>query len=113
MANWWCYEDERPRSFCDKNEAGECVRVAAQAAQTRADRASGEYDMPYLGAIVGGTTKAALDKQLEHRFDKDMHDYREARRGGEKPDMVSTAAVHKQQRIVEQEARVMERIERG
>ncbi len=113
MANWWCYRDERPRSFCELDGEGTCVNVAAEAALTAADRASGNFDFPYLGAMVGGTTQAAQDKGLEQKFDKDMHAYREARRGGERPDMITTEAVHKQQYIVEHEAMMQERADRG
>ncbi len=113
MANYWCYVDERPRSFCPKNGSGECINVAHQAALTQADRASGDYDTPTFGIMPDGNHPEALDKKLEIRFDKDMHAYREARRGGEQPDQVSQKAVFKQQRIVEQEARVQERIDRG
>ncbi len=113
MANWWCYVDERPRSFCDKDDDGECVAVARQAALTALDRASGNYDTPFLGIIVGGAHPEALDKQLEIRFDRDMDKYREARRGGEQPDQVSEASVHKNQQLMELQGRMKERQDRG
>lgn len=87
--------------------------MAHQAALTRADRASGNYDTPFLGIDPEGNHPNSLDKKLELRFDRDMHDYREARRGGERPDMVSTKAVHKNQQLMELEGRMQEREDRG
>ncbi len=113
MANRFCYADNQMKDICTTDEDGECLNLAADAAETRPDRASGNFDFPFLGAMVGGTTPAAQDKGLERKFDSDMHVYREARRGGERPDMITQEAVFKQQRIVEHEARMQERIDRG
>ena len=111
MRNYWCYVDERPRSYCPKDKDGECLNVLHQAALNQADRASGNYDIPTFGIMENHPE--ALDKQLEIKFDRDMNDYREARRGGEQPDQVSTKAVHQNQQIMEQEGRMQERIDRG
>ncbi len=113
MTNRFCYADNQMKDICEKGQDGECLNLAADAAETRANRASGNFDFPYLGAMVGGTTPAALDKYLEQKFDRDMHVYREARRGGERPDMVTQEAVFKQQRIVEFEGMMQERTDRG
>lgn len=52
-----------------------------------------------FGAVPGGTTPASMLKAKSRKFDKDMHVYREAVRGGLDPEQITTEAVEKADKI--------------
>lgn len=107
---YFCYECAQPRSLCPPGEEeGGCAAVEAQAAAYRAEKAAGKYAFPFLGAVPGGASKAASQKEGYIKLNRDMEAYREARRAGEQPDQVSVEAVRKNRQRKEFEERMEKR----
>jgi len=106
---YFCYECVQPRHQCPPgHEPGSCAVTEGISAEYREELAlSGKR--VYLASMPGGTTKLAGQMDHTRKFDRDMHDYREAVRSGEQPDQVSTAAVERTRKRQEVKARVAAR----
>lgn len=107
MANLFCYADNQMKELCDKDTQGVCVKLAADAAETRAQ----PEGMPFI-YMQGGST--ALGKLMDHTrdFDKGMHQYREAVRNGEQPDSTNLGGVESARRREESLERGREKLSR-
>ena len=65
--------------------------------------------VPLIGIVPGGANDTP-QVQAQRKFDSDMHSYREARRAGLQPDMVSKQAVEKAEKKAYLEERVLKRV---
>lgn len=68
------------------------------------------HQPPGWVAGVGDTHPEAYKKHQSKKFETDMHSYREARRAGLQPDMVSKQAVEKAEKKAYLEERIMKKV---
>jgi hypothetical protein len=75
-----------------------CGDCAERYRRNLAANRSPDFSPSVFGSVPGGTTPSAARLDHQHKFDSDMHAYREAVRAGEQPDRVSAEAVEKNRR---------------
>ena len=94
------------KDLCKKDEDGECINLAADAADVR----NNPSEMPFI-YMHGGTTE--LSRLMDHTrdFDLGMHQYREAVRNGEQPDSTNLGGVESARRRQESHERGRRKLE--
>jgi hypothetical protein len=77
------------------------------------DKANGTLKPLIGGWMVGGSRQVDREMAFTHKFDDDMHRYREARRAGEHPDNISVEGIEKAQKRHESHERAFKKLEQA